>query len=119
MARYLQVFTTLSVSIMAWMCIGYGIFEHTGPAFAGWSDIALSGFQDSSKLGHSLSQMTVACSTTIIVGAGSAGAHTRMLSMLIIVMAAVGVPVAARAVWIPHGTPTMLLLASILKALHL
>lgn len=111
----MQALTTLSVSVMAWMYVGYGVFDHEGPAIAGFSNIMFSGFQDRSNLGYALSRLPVVCATTAIVGVGAAGMRTRALCMLMFVVAAVGVPVAARAAWNPYGMPPMLLAACALQ----
>ena len=88
---------------MAWMCIGYGIFGREGPIVAGLSDVVFSGFQHPSDVGHALTLLPAACSITIIVGGGAAKIPTRALSVLLFVTAAIGAPVAARALWIPQG----------------
>ena len=107
----LQALTTPSVSGIAWMFMGYGIFEHQGPGFIGLSNILLSGIQDASNLGHAASHLTDICAATAIMGVSAAGVRTRALCVVVFTVAAVGVPVLARAVWMPVGmTPLMLFL---------
>jgi hypothetical protein len=104
---YLQALTTFSVTVLAWMCIGSGVYQNTGPSVTGMEAVMFSTFRESSDLGSSMSQMAFVSTATAIVAAGaSSGVRTRALAVVIFGTAAVGVPVSARAVWHSLGAAT-------------
>ena len=83
--------------------MGYGVFGQQGPSIAGVNNVMFSGLRDTGHLGHDIAQLSLACASTAIVGIGAAGVRTRGLCVVTFAVAAVGVPVATRALLMPFG----------------
>lgn len=98
-----QALTTASVSVIGWLLLGCGLFRAKGNAAFGNSQVGFSAFErvglDEVMFGAALT-----CIVTAAIGASVPyKVRTRAFLVLAFVTAAIGVPIAARAVWSPEG----------------
>jgi ammonium transporter, Amt family len=92
-----------SVSTIMWICVGYGLYAHSGPALFGSDHVWFPSLADAVPGNYLLTSMLASTTSNLVSGSVAERIDARAYLLIAALMSGVIFPVAARSVWYPKG----------------